>query len=331
MKLLPNNLYSRLALITSITLVAGYLVVYAWTNIDASRYAWWATLTSTLMTDIMANMTDLNTRVSNFTFSSGNVGIGATTTTLGNQSSVKLVLNWTAGAKNWQMDVGALTTGYLNFTPSTVNAGTTFTTPVMVIWDTGNVGIGTTSPRMKLDVNGGVVIGDTVNFINLYKYNWNNFIENVWGSMFIRTSPGNLIIWDTWWNVWIWTTAPWQKLDIAGGNGRVASWYSWLTNSDSRYKKNITTLQNVLEKIWNIRWVNYDLKEDKNIIKWKWKYIWVIAQEVEKEFPELVVTEDNWYKSVKYSEISAVLIEAVKEQQKEIEELKDKITRLENR
>ncbi|MCX6761760.1 MAG: tail fiber domain-containing protein, partial [Candidatus Moranbacteria bacterium] len=74
------------------------------------------------------------------------------TTTLGNQGSVKLILNGTAGAKNWQMDVGALTTGYLNFTPSTANGGATFTTPVMVIGDSGNIGIGTTAPGAKLDV-----------------------------------------------------------------------------------------------------------------------------------------------------------------------------------
>lgn len=63
----------------------------------------------------------------------GTLSIAGATTTLGNQGSVKLVLNGTAGARNWQMDVGALSTGYLNFTPSTANGGTTFTTPVMVI------------------------------------------------------------------------------------------------------------------------------------------------------------------------------------------------------
>jgi flagellar biosynthesis chaperone FliJ len=49
----------------------------------------------------------------------------------------------------------------------------------------------------------------------------------------------------------------------------------------------------------------------------------VIAQELEKVFPELVKTGEN--KSVNYNGLIGVLIEAVKEQQKQIEELKKQI------
>lgn len=89
----PKNttLYSRLALITSVTLVVGYFVVYAWYSIPDVNTG--DILTKDLVNHILSNVTDLNTRVSNFSFSAGNVGIGATTTTLGSQSSVKLILN----------------------------------------------------------------------------------------------------------------------------------------------------------------------------------------------------------------------------------------------
>ena len=48
----------------------------------------------------------------------------------------------------------------------------------------------------------------------------------------------------------------------------------------------------------------------------------VIAQEIEKVLPEVVTTRDNGYKAVKYEKIVPLLIEAIKEQQKQIDELR---------
>jgi len=69
----PAPLYSRLALITSVTLVIGYFVVYAWTTLELTDVEPNDTITSTLMQGIVSNINDLNIRVSNFSFSSGNV------------------------------------------------------------------------------------------------------------------------------------------------------------------------------------------------------------------------------------------------------------------
>jgi hypothetical protein len=52
------------------------------------------------------------------------------------------------------------------------------------------------------------------------------------------------------------------------------------------------------------------------------KQVGLIAQEVEKVVPEVVNTDKEGYKSLSYDKLTAVLIEAVKEQQKEIETLK---------
>ena len=57
--------------------------------------------------------------------------------------------------------------------------------------------------------------------------------------------------------------------------------------------------------------------------------IGVIAQEVEDIFPELVFTNEDGYKAVAYDKLSAVLIEAIKEQQKIISDQEDRIARLE--
>ena len=77
--------------------------------------------------------------------------------------------------------------------------------------------------------------------------------------------------------------------------------------SDERLKSNIETIQGGLEKVEQLRGVTYTRDERDNI--------GVIAQEVEKVLPEIVLTADDEMgtKSVDYSRITAVLIEAVKE------------------
>ena len=56
-----------------------------------------------------------------------------------------------------------------------------------------------------------------------------------------------------------------------------------------------------------------------------------IAQEVEKVFPELVFTDKQGYKAVDYPKIMPVLVEAIKDQQVQINELKQKLENLEKR
>jgi hypothetical protein len=52
--------------------------------------------------------------------------------------------------------------------------------------------------------------------------------------------------------------------------------------------------------------------------------IGVIAQEIEKIFPEVVTTRDNGYKAVKYEKLVAFLIQAIKELKTEVDNLKNK-------
>ena len=82
--------------------------------------------------------------------------------------------------------------------------------------------------------------------------------------------------------------------------------------SDERLKSDIQTIDNALDKVMNMRGVSY--------IKQAEKGVGVIAQEIEKVLPEVVT--DGEYKSVAYGNIVGVLIEAIKEQQKQIDELK---------
>jgi len=88
--------------------------------------------------------------------------------------------------------------------------------------------------------------------------------------------------------------------------------------SDMRVKENIRPIDNVIDRITNSRGVVYDRIdiESKNNIGF-------IAQELETTFPELVETTEDGLKGVKYQNAVAVLFEAVKMQQKQIEELKN--------
>jgi|GEM_PF-2533986 len=88
--------------------------------------------------------------------------------------------------------------------------------------------------------------------------------------------------------------------------------------SDRRYKKNIQTLEDALSNTLKMRGVSYNWK-DKS--KTQRNQIGVIAQEVEEIYPEFVHTDENGMKSVNYSQMTAVLIEAVKELNAKIDNL----------
>jgi len=94
--------------------------------------------------------------------------------------------------------------------------------------------------------------------------------------------------------------------------------------SDKRWKDNIVEIQGALEKIMRLRGVEYTWKREefKDMDFPDGRQIGMIAQEVEKEFPELVSTNSQGYKFLAYDKMTAVLLEAVKSQQKEIGELK---------
>ena len=93
--------------------------------------------------------------------------------------------------------------------------------------------------------------------------------------------------------------------------------------SDERLKSDIRTLDNSLNILEEIRGVEFNWSTTNK------PSVGVIAQEVEKVLPQLVSEGDS--KSVNYNGLIAVLIEAVKDQQKQINKLEEKIKSLEDR
>ena len=84
-------------------------------------------------------------------------------------------------------------------------------------------------------------------------------------------------------------------------------------NSDARLKKDIQPLTHALDSILQLQAKTYRWKEDTTFANKK--DVGLIAQDVEKVFPELVMENGQGYKGIAYSKLTAVLIEAMKEQQ----------------
>ena len=134
------------------------------------------------------------------------------------------------------------------------------------------------------------------------------------------------------------TEDPTEKLDV-NGNIRVRSLSAnpgsplyitangELTSSvsDVRLKRDIRTISNALDKTLSLRGVMYYWQDPD----YPQREIGLIAQEVEEVLPEVVfINSSTGYKGVKYAEILAVLIEAIREQQTEIGNQQDEIQAL---
>ncbi|MTI30012.1 tail fiber domain-containing protein, partial [Xanthovirga aplysinae] len=102
------------------------------------------------------------------------------------------------------------------------------------------------------------------------------------------------------------------------------------SSSDKRFKKNIKTIENPLEKVKKIG--GYSFEWEANQEAYQGQDIGVIAQEIEDIFPipNVVCTKEDGYKAVKYEKLIALLIESVKELSAQNEQLNNRITALEN-
>jgi hypothetical protein len=180
-----------------------------------------------------------------------------------------------------QAEVGPTIQGY-QFDVRTGSA-----TSRMRINNTGNVGIGTTSPLYTLDVNGTLDVSNS-------------------NGVILFNSAGNF---------GIGTTAPAYKLVVAGdiyATGDVMGF------SDERLKTDISTIPDALNKVESMRGVNYTMKSTGK------RSVGVIAQEMQQVLPE-VIAEKEEYLGVSYGNIVGVLIEAIKELSQKIKDLESKL------
>lgn len=92
--------------------------------------------------------------------------------------------------------------------------------------------------------------------------------------------------------------------------------------SDERLKDNLTPIGSAIDKINQIGGYEFDWNSDS---EHSGHDVGVIAQEIEKVLPEVVAERKNGYLAVRYEKIVALLIQAIKEQQLQIDELKSKL------
>tara|TARA_R100000030_G_scaffold88069_2_gene71950 strand:+ start:116 stop:667 length:552 start_codon:yes stop_codon:yes gene_type:complete len=115
---------------------------------------------------------------------------------------------------------------------------------------------------------------------------------------------------------------PAQELHVTGDGvftGNITAYYS----SDISLKDNIRPIESAVFKVQQIRGVTFDWNKKSNKLQQeKGHDVGLIAQEVEKVLPEVVEIREDGIKAIAYDKVVPLLVEAIKEQQSEIEKLK---------
>jgi hypothetical protein len=205
----------------------------------------------------------------------------------------------------------------------------------MRILSNGNVGIGTSSPSEQLDVVGDAKISaklfigpNPTNYGNVALQVGNTADSNVYAAEFRTNNTSGLP------TVRIENLAGGNALEILNGQAYKPGGGSWGVASDERLKQDITEYNEGLNEVRSIRTVTYRYNE-KSGHNTDITYVGIIAQELERIAPHMV-KQKNEYLSVDPSAFTYMLINAVQEQdqiitdqQKEIDELKARLDRIE--
>jgi len=260
-----------------------------------------------------------------------NNGAGQTAMQITGTSFPLLSLNGTSNSVGVNTGINSLG-GYIGTYTNHNFTFTTSDTERMRIASGGNVLIGTTTDSgFKLDVNGTASVSGDISVSNAIRYkvsgaeygvsfaNAGAFgIEAYQGAYFyigtgaagtaterMRITSGGNILMGT-------TSDNGERLYVSGA---IRATSTITANSDIRIKNNITKIENALEKVGQISGYTYNTNYDDK------RHGGVIAQEIYKVFPEIVNTGNDGLMGVEYGNISALLIEAIKEQNIKIKNL----------
>lgn len=205
----------------------------------------------------------------------------------------------------------------------------TSSTPRLSITNNGYVGVGTTGPAYKLHVSGGdAMVSGLTNFSSpgsearIFLGDSSHYIKAIWAEG-IRIgstwAPEALCVREQG-KVGIGTSNPAYALHV---NGTVAGSGTYVNTSDGRLKTSVMPLSGALEKIMAMRGVSFEWKwaENPSLNLEQGTQIGFIAQEIENVLPEVVRVDNNGLRSIAYSEVIPVLVEAIKDQQRTIDKL----------
>jgi hypothetical protein len=230
------------------------------------------------------------------------------------------------------VDGGAKTTTLRNDDGDLKLAGASDSPYIYLKTSSGSVGIGNSTPPIKLWVPG----ASTTTGIGVYNGDVAIILGNTGGgvnggsiqvkaggsSSTIGTTNYSLLLNPDGGNVGIGSAAPAYTLDVSG---TIRATGDVIAYSDSRVKTDLKLIDNALNKVSNIHGYTFLRTDTENPVR----QAGVIAQEVREILPEVVYKDDKGMYNVAYGNMVALLIEAIKEERQKREALEERITLME--
>jgi hypothetical protein len=267
--------------------------------------------------------------------SGGDVGIGTSTFNYASAGTGYLAIN--GSSSNFlEFQYGTTnTSGWINGNSSTLNLYTsglkdllfgTVGTERMRITSGGNVLIGTTTTTNQVLTVYSATAAGQVRVAGaapaVYLTDTITDPANYVGVLGLATATNNFITGAAAGDLVLLNQASGYRLYVVNYSGGVyltSGATSWTANSDIRLKNINSHIENAVEKLSTLQTINFSYKDDK----FKKQNIGLIAQEVEKIFPELIDKNGDGMLGVRYTELVPVLIKAIQELKLEIETLKN--------
>ena len=193
----------------------------------------------------------------------------------------------------------------------------------LVLGSGANVGIGTSTPAAPLHINGPAAAppGSLPSSNNGLLLGSNGTSSYKW----IQTYGGNLTLNPVGNDVGIGTESPDMLLSV-NGNADKSGGGSWATFSDRRLKDLNGSFSSGLEQVLKINPVRYRYKDANGMgISDRDEHVGLVAQEVQKVIPEAVTENNKGYLLVNNDPIIWAMLNAIKEQQKEIQRLSSQL------
>ena len=209
-------------------------------------------------------------------------------------------------------------------------------TDALFIDDSGKVGIGTSNPPYPLSIRAQETQEALISFENpqgVRKWHLEqNFAGKNPGLNFVETGVADARLFiKAGGNVGIGTMVPDQKFSVNGEASKVGGG-SWATFSDVRLKDINATYDAGLKEVLKLQPVRYNYKTDNALnIPDEGEHVGFSAQDVQRLIPEAVSESNKGYLMLNNDPIMWAMLNAIKEQQSQIEQLKARLERFEKR